>query len=171
MWARRGIRAIALANVGLVLLGVFYIRVAQSGLTILEGVARSNPATRDFPHLTLIFYCLTVINLVFLSALLLSAVLIWQFRLTGRWLNTVVFASEIVYWFCWFRVSEFVLLRCGGAAGESLVGSFATVDGLGNSGLSAQFDIWYPVVALVALNLLYSQLGSKSGSRSVSPAI
>ena len=78
-----------------------------------------------------------------------------HFRPVGRWLSTSVFACEIFYWFCWFRISEFILLRWGGVAGESLVGSLATVDGLGNSGIAPQFDIWYPLAALVALNLLY----------------
>jgi hypothetical protein len=155
VWARIAIRVIALANVGLVLMGGFYIEDAPSGFSILEGLTKSNPATHAFPHLSLLFYSLTVINVLFLLALLLSTVLIWQFRPTGRWLSTVVFASEIVYWFCWFRVSEFALLRWGGASGESLVGSLATVDGLGNSGLSAQFGVWYPPFALVLLNFLY----------------
>jgi ABC-type transport system involved in cytochrome c biogenesis permease subunit len=158
VWPKIGIRAIALANVGLVLLGAFYIQYAPSGLSILEGLTKAYPETRDFAHLPILFYGLTVINVAFLLALLLCTVLIWQLRPTGRWLCTAIFASEIVYWFCWFRVSEFVLLRWGGAAGESLVGSLATVDGLGNSGLAAQFDVWYPVVALVALNLLYPRL-------------
>jgi hypothetical protein len=163
VWARIAIRTVALANVVLVLLGGLYIERAPSGLSILEGVAKSNPAARSFPHLplqlSLLFNVLTVINILFLLALLLSTVLIWQFRAMGRWMSTTVFASEIVYWYCWFRVSEFALLRWGGTSGESLVVSLATVDGLGNSGLAAQFDIWYPILALVALNLLYPKLG------------
>jgi len=168
MWARIAIRAIAIANVGLVFLGALYIERAPSGLSILEKVARSNPVAHaeGIAHLRLLFYVLTTVNILFLTALLVCSVLIWRCRPMGRRLSTIVFASEIVYWFCWFRVSEFVLLRWGGDAGDSLVGSLATIDGLGNSGLATQFDIWYPVVALVALNLLYHQLGRMSMTRS-----
>ena len=162
MWARTAIRAIALTNVGVVLLGGLYIEGAPSGLSILEGVTKSHAATRDFTHLSLLFYLLTMINILFLLALLACSVLIWHFRPMGRWLSTVVFLSEIGYWFCWFRLSEFILLRWGGAPGESLVGSLATVDGLGNLGLSAQFDIWYPAVTLVLLNLLYPAMSRQS---------
>jgi hypothetical protein len=101
------------------------------------------------------------VNTLFLAALAVCSYYVWRLRPLGRVLSNVVFGAEVGYWLSRYAV-KFALLEWGGDRAQLVRNSIAAVNALGNAGLSIQFDLWYPLIALVLLNVFYPRLYSAS---------
>jgi len=161
MWPKISLRILALVNVAFVMVGAFYTRIALSAFPILQGSIASSSVSSDFPYRARVFYSMIVVNALFLAALAVCSYQVWLLRPLGRMLGNVVFGAEVAYWLSRYAI-KFALLEWGGDRAQLVRNSIAAVNALGNSGLSVQFDIWYPLIALVLLNIFYPHLHSAS---------
>jgi hypothetical protein len=155
------LRAIAVTNVALALLGAYDTKTALSAFPVLQRSANFGPNPNQFPDLTKVFYTMTSLNVLFLVGLLASSYWVWRIRPFGRTLINVVILAEVGYWFSRYIV-KFALLQWADERGSLLRNSIAAANALGNAGISAQFDIWYPLIVLVTINILYSRLNRSS---------
>lgn len=157
MSPRIPLRVLASVNVALVMVGAFDTQTALSAFPILQRSIAS--ASSDFPYQMQVFYVMLTVNTLLLAALAVCSYYVWRLRPLGRLLSNVVFGAEVGYWLSRYVV-KFALLEWGGDRAQLVRNSIAAVNALGNSGLSIQFDIWYPLIALVLLNFLYPRLRS-----------
>jgi hypothetical protein len=141
------------------MVGAFDTQTALSAFPILQRSIASSSVSSDFPYQVQIFYVMMAVNTLLLAALAVCSYYVWRLRPLGRLLSNVVFGAEIGYWLSRYAV-KFALLEWRGDRAQLVRNSIAAVNALGNSGLSIQFDIWYPLIALVLLNFLYPRLRS-----------
>lgn len=153
----RVLRVIALANVAFVLVGAYDVQIAVSAFPLLGRAMASASVLSDFPYRAPAFYVMTALNALFLLALLPCSYYLWRLRPFGRVLSNVVFGTEIGFWLSPYAL-KFALLEWGDDKAQLLRNSIALVAPLANSGLAAQFAVWYPLMILVLLNVIYPRL-------------
>ena len=160
MWAKICVRTLAVVNVGFVLRGAYDIQVALSGFPILQNSLASHGVTRQFPYQQQIFHTMTAVCGLFLIGLLVSSYYLWRVSVLGRVISNVVFVTEIVYWLLSIYAVQFAL-RAAIWTTSLLLSTVGVVGYLGNFGLAGQFQFWYPVLALIALNVSFHRLAAE----------
>lgn len=156
MWPKICLRALALVNLAFALLGAYDVRVAVTAFPILKGATVDHSMSSDFPYLAQVFGVMTIVSAFFLVALLVCGYYVWRLRPLGHIIGNVVYGSELAYWLLSTYAVRFALLEWGGA--QSILNNIAAAGPLGSSGLFMQFNIWYPLIAIVLLNVSYLRL-------------
>jgi hypothetical protein len=156
MWFKICLRVMALANLVFALLGGYDIRVAITAFPSLRHAAAHQSLLSDFPYGTQVFWIMTTVSALFLVALLVCGYCIWRLRPIGLVIGNMVYGSELAYWLFSMYAVRFALSEFRGA--QSILGSIAIVGPLANSGLFGQFRIWYPLMAIVLLNVSYLRI-------------
>ncbi|HKI12747.1 MAG TPA: hypothetical protein VKA02_11575 [Candidatus Acidoferrum sp.] len=160
--AKVTLRLVALCNLLFAALGVFDINGAISAFPIARksALAVKSPVPwidNPVPHLDAVFYTLTAINLAFLIFLALSSFFLWRLTMRGRLMLNLVFGLELLYWLG-LPLFNMFLSRWAGDSGALLRVTISFIGTLGNSGISSQLDIAYPIIALIAGNIGYWML-------------
>lgn len=149
-WVRRTIRGLAIVNVLLATFGLYFLAT-----TVLCEYALP-PDPRGPAYYPQAFYGRTIINLVFLIALLVGGTFLWRLERRGLSICNIVFGGEIIY-FCLDIAFGFFSMFAGGKV--RLLGlSMGAAAGTGDMGISAQILTGYPIIALVGLNIAYRKL-------------
>jgi hypothetical protein len=161
-------RTLSAINVVLALIGVFDVHTGIWAFSATRSTLSSASQPLDFPYLAQVFWTMTAINLIFQALLVVCALYLWRASRAARFACNLLFVAELVYRFLEYPV-KFMLLEWGGDKGLLLRNTIAVLQPLGNSGLSLQFQIWYPAIALVLLNIGY--LLQKSKPRQVPSAL
>jgi len=149
-WAARTIRAFAIVNVLLVMYGLYLL----VGTVLRHYGLPPYPGAPAYYHQA--FYGRSIINLLFLLALLAGSRFLWRLKRAGLVICTVVFALEILY-FVGEAVLAIILWTVGGKAALFDLALGATA-GTGNMGIAPQLLTGYPIIALIALNIAYRKL-------------
>ena len=103
------------------------------------------------------YYTCTALNLIFVSVLVFAGILLLRADLRGVRLSNWLFATEIAYWLLTSTLGLFLTMSHRPTL--SVLGlSMGAVGGIGNMGISPQILTGYPIIALVALNLLRKRL-------------
>ena len=147
-----------LSRVIVKVVGVFNILFGLIGIYLVaDGVGRSwrhtVAATSERAYSPSGYYVPLIINLLFVSLLLASGILLLRARRKGVVLSNTVFLGEIGYW-AFVLVVPLVLI--GGESTKSLsqpIGSVAA-----NMGIAPQVLVGYPLLGLVFLNLAHRKL-------------
>jgi hypothetical protein len=149
-WATTTIRAFTIANVILASCGLYFL-VGTVLRNYLVAPLPNNPA-----YYAQAFYGRSIINLLFLVALLAASGSLWRFQRRGLLICNAVFIIEIVY----FIGGEAIELALGLAGGKARVIalSMGAAGGTGNMGIALQTLTGYPLIALIALNIAYRKL-------------
>ena len=108
----------------------------------------SNPVVVT-PSFAVTFFTLTWINGIFLCLLILAAVLLLRFRLSGITFCMIVFAAEIGYYIATTPLST---------SGISWFKDVGGAEGVGNMGLAPQILTGYPLIGLIILFLVRRNL-------------
>ncbi len=148
--------------------GLLHAVYAVAGLTFaldsLHRYSRRPIRTDELyfePHA---FYVSVVLNLFFISLLAISGIFLWRMDRRGVRLSNWLFSLEVIYWVAGAGLT--LLLSLSHKPVMNVLGkSIAAVEGIGNMGIAPQILTGYPIIALVALNLLNRKL-----SRSEVPA-
>ncbi len=154
-WGARTIRAFAIANAAFVAGGLYFLAEA------LWRHQELGPLAIQGPYYPQVFYIRSVLNFGFIVALAVGNFGLWRMTRRGRRICNAVFVGELAY-------------VVGGAVLDALVGhhggtaayigqAIADTAGTGNMGITLQIITFYPVIALVALNLAYWRLGRQAG--------
>ena len=149
-WAASTIRAFAIVNVLLVMFGLYFLVK-----TVLRHYGLPpDPTAPAYYHQA--FYGRSIINLLFLLALLAGSAFLWRVGRRGLLICNIVFTGEILY----FLGTGAFEVFSGFAGGEiALIGfSMGAAGGTGNMGISPQTLTGYPIIALIALNIAYRKL-------------
>jgi len=149
-WAARTIRAFAIVNVLLAMYGLYllvYTVLRHYGLPPYPGA----PA---YYHQA--FYGRSIVNLLFLIALVAGSRFLWRLKRAGLVICSVVFALEILY-FVGDAVLAIILWMVGGKPALFDLALGATA-GTGDMGINAQVLTGYPIIALIVLNIAYRKL-------------
>jgi hypothetical protein len=116
----------------------------------------SNPVV-DSHGFAVTFFTLTWINGIFLCLLILAAVLLLRFRLSGITFCMTVFAAEIGYFMATTLLST---------SGISWFRDVGGAEGIGNMGLAPQILTGYPLIGLISLFLVRRNLRRKPEAKS-----
>ena len=157
IWPRMCLRAVALANILVTAIGIYHISVANRVFPLWVQSTASSRVSGDFPDQRIIFEVMTTANVLFLGAYVLSSFYVWRSRAIGRTMGNIAYIAVIGYWLAVYSV-KFFLLESGGERAQLIRNSISAVNALGNSGLSVQFDTWYPLIACILLNVAYHHL-------------
>jgi hypothetical protein len=167
-WRRTALRMVAGANFTFVLIGLLRLRSAYFyDFPLAHRVVVFNGRASDFPYDVPVFRTMAAINVACLILLVIGSIYIWRRQPWGLKLCTTVFVVEIIYWAGQY-VLNVVLARWISDKGLSLLASIAWVNALGNAGLSPQFRILYPLIAILAINFLYFTSKTEAGHSPVS---
>ncbi len=104
------------------------------------------------PYLLQVFWTMIAINLVFEIALAIAGIRLWQLRKQGLTICNALFLAEILYFLLALSMPQFP----GVSGGLRLSITFAGY--LANSGSVLQWITGFPLIALVALNLVRRRL-------------
>jgi hypothetical protein len=149
-WAARTIRAFAIVNVLLVMFGLYLL----VGTVLRHYGLPPNPSAPAYYHQA--FYGRSIINLLFLLALLAGSGFLWRLKRAGLTICNAVFALEILY-FVGDALLDIILWMVGGKPALFAHG-LAAAGGTGNMGIGPQLLTGYPIIALIALNIAYRKL-------------
>jgi len=149
-WAARTIRAFAIVNVLLVMFGLYLL----VGTVLRDYGLPPDPTAPAYYHQA--FYGKSIINLLFLIALLAGSRFLRRLERRGLWICNIVFTGEILYFLGTVAFEVF----SGFAGGEiALIGfSMGAAGGTGDMGISPQTLTGYPIIALIVLNIAYRKL-------------
>lgn len=161
IWPRMCLRVIVLANIVFTLIGIYSISVAERAFPLWVQSTTSSHASDDFPDQWIIFQVMTAANVLLLGAYVLSSCYVWRLRAIGRTMGNSAYIAVSGYWLAVYSV-KFFLLEWGGERAQLIRNSMSAVNALGNSGLSAQLDTCYPLIACVLLNVSYHHLRASS---------
>ncbi|MBZ5671402.1 MAG: hypothetical protein LAO04_16935 [Acidobacteriia bacterium] len=149
-WAGTVLRAFAIVNVLFATFGLYFL--AKTVLIVY--VTGHHPD--DLAYYPQAFYGRSIINLLFLLALLAGSAFLWRLQRRGLWICNIVFGGEILYF---FATALFVFSSMFVRGKIALIGhSMAATDGTGDMGISAQLLTGYPIIALIVLNIAYRKL-------------
>jgi len=149
-WAAGTIRAFAIVNVLLAMYGLYllvYTVLRHYGLP---------PYHRAPAYYHQAFCGKSIVNLLFLIALVAGSRFLWRVGRRGLLGCNIVFTGEILY----FLGTGAFELFSGFAGGEiALIGlSMAAAGGTGDMGIGPQLLTGYPIIALIVLNIAYRKL-------------
>jgi len=149
-WAARTIRAFAIVNVLLVMFGLYLL----VGTVLRHHGLPPNPTAPAYYSQA--FYGKSIVNLLFLIALVAGSRFVWRLKRQGLWICNIAFTGEIIY----FVVDVAFSLFSQFAGGEiALIGlSMGAAGGTGDMGIGPQLLTGYPIIALIALNIAYRKL-------------
>jgi len=149
-WAARTIRAFAIVNVLLVMFGLYFL--VRTVLRVYTMGAHDDLLA----YYAQAFYGRSIINLLFLLALLAGSAFLWRLQRRGLWICNIVFGGEILYL---FATDLFIVLSIFVGGKIALIGdSMAASAGTGDMGINAQVLTGYPIIALIVLNIAYRKL-------------
>jgi hypothetical protein len=149
-WAARTIRAFAIVNVLLVMFGLYFLVK-----TVLRHYGLPPyPGAPAYYHQA--FYGRSIINLLFLLALLTGSAFLWRLQRRGLWICNIVFGGEILYIFA----TDLLIVPSIFVGGKLALFDLAlgATAGTGDMGINAQVLTGYPIIALIALNIAYRKL-------------
>jgi len=149
-WAARTIRAFAIVNVLLVISGFYFL-----GITVLRTYGMA-PIPDNPPYYAQAFYGKSLVNLLFLIALLAASRFLWRLERRGLLICNAVFILEILY-FIGGEAIELALALAGGKA-RLIALSMGAAGGTGDMGIGPQLLTGYPIIALIVLNIAYRKL-------------
>lgn len=149
-WAGVVLRAFAIVNVLFATFGLYFL------VRTVLGVYASGPRPDHLPFYPQAFYGRSIINLLFLLALLVGSVFLWRLQRRGLVICNIVFAGEILYFLATVLFGFASIFATGIIA---LIGdSIAATAGTGNMGINAQLLTGYPIIALIVLNIAFRKL-------------
>ncbi len=146
------------AGIGLCYAALFGVTFPLLNTSLGTDVAHFRQSSEP-PHLLLIFWCMTALNVIFIGLLLRSAVLLWRSLWRGALLLMAVICSEVFY-FLLLRESSAFLPSAGDGLPKSVGDTLSELTGVGNMGLSIQTLTGFPLIAGILILLLYLNLRS-----------
>lgn len=105
------------------------------------------------PYVEQFFWVMTIINLVFLSILVITGVRLCRRDVAAVRICNWLFGAEILYF---FLIAAFWIMLP-----EPLAKGVAGASGGGDMGIAPQILTGYPVIAIIALNLAARRISSK----------
>ena len=109
-----------------------------------------------YPYERQMYYLSVVVEVSFVSALIVAGV--WLIRLSRRGvtLSNYLFTVEIAFWLAYSLFSVGLTMHGGNAAGLGM--SMGAVAGVGGMATAVQLITGYPLIALAGLNIARRQL-------------
>ena len=146
------------AGIGLCYAALFGVTFPLLNTSLGTDIAHFRQSSEP-PHLLLIFWCMTALNVIFIGLLLRSAVLLWRSLWRGALFLIGVICSEVFY-FLLLRESSAFLPSAGDGLPKTVGDTLSELAGVGNMGLSIQILTGFPLIAGILILLLYLNLGS-----------
>jgi len=137
-WSAVTYRAFATGNVLVVLVGLLFL--IPTAFSVGVGAVENVPTNSHFASW---FWAMALINLCFLSLLVVGGIYLFRLRPSGVTICNAVFVGEMSYFLAIGSLWSALPVSSGVAAAT----------GVGNMGLSPQLISGYPLIALICLNL------------------
>lgn len=124
----------------------------------MDGILRyASRGPGPLPYEAPAFYVEASIDLICALATFVAGVFLWRCGRAGRVVSIVVFATEIAYFMANILI-EIVLSMAGGDRGQAISLAMGAVGGIAGMGTVLQNITFFPVIALIVLNLAYRSL-------------
>jgi hypothetical protein len=145
-WGSRIIQAFGVTSILFAAAGVY--AATETAIGVMGRLA----GRADLPYMRSAYGVMTLTNLAFLVGLTVGGMYLWRLSRRGLQICNFVFLLEIA----WFIGSVALSLALGMSGGRwaALGRSISAAAGIGDEGIEPQILTGYPVIALIALNLL-----------------